>query len=346
MFNAALLKDLVSQGGVAFRQTAVSWIFDCPRCQKHNKLYVRKKDGRFVCWYCSTTDNFQGACEYVLVALYGGAFAEYRRQLRGDEAPQMGLIHLEFDDPWGDDETFVDDRDPVFFGTDYPPTVVDREDHRFAIGRAYLASRGLDEAIIRKYDIRYSPADNRVLFPYVLGGEVVGWQGRLCGPNVIYDTLTGRKRELPKALTTIQEGIQNNYVMFAQNLVRSPHAILTEGPVSALKAELCGGNVCTLGKGVSESQLRFVAERVKRVYMALDADAGTDITRATNFLIGLGIEVYLMRVPPAVTARLKTQGKKADLGDCTFEEAKQAFDAAKEWVPGQMAISLGGELLF
>ena len=300
-----------------------------------------RDSGNSRCWSCSNGRN--SICENVLVELYGGEFLEYRRLLRGGEAEDMGLLHLEFED---DEDEFVDDSERVFVGWEWPPTAVDHEDPLFERGRAYLASRGINDDVIRKYDIRFSPGENRVLFPYVIDGELVGWQGRLCGSDRIVDTLTGITRTIPKALTKLQEGIQSHYVMFSQNLQKSAHAVLTEGPISGLKTDLCGGSVTTLGKGVTENQLKWVADRVKRVYLALDSDAGDDMTRAANFLMGRNIEVYLMRVPEHVIERLAKQNKKADLGDCTFEEAYGAFMVAQRWEPGQIAMSIDGELIF
>jgi hypothetical protein len=345
MFNAAGLKEIVLAGGVAFRQSSISYIFDCPRCGKRDKLWMYKESGNFKCWVCAEADGFRGACEKALVAIYGGDYQDYAKVLRGGEVPDMGPLQLEFRDDDSESDLFVDDREPVFNGWEWPPTAVDADDPRFAPGRSYLMGRGIGETIIRKYDIRYSPGENRVLFPYVINGELVGWQGRICGPNVLFDTITGRTREIPKALTKIQEGIQGNYVMFAQNLERSPHAVLTEGPITGLKAELCGGNVTTLGKGVTPAQLRWVASKVKRMYLALDPDAGEDIMRSGDFLAGLDIEAFLMRVPQHVTERLAKVGKKADFGDCTPEEVLKAFEDAERWRPGQLALSMGGELL-
>lgn len=341
MFDAGALKKIIASGGVPYRQSAISYKFDCPLCGKREKVWMYKASGNFRCWSCEA-DGFKGAAEKALVALYGGNYEDYRRLLRGGEPETLGLLQLDFDD---DDDLFVDES-ADFTGWEWSPMAVAADEPAFAPGRAYLLGRGIGDDIIKKYDIRYSPAEKRVLFPYVLGGELVGWQGRLIVPNVIVDSLTGKKRELPKALTTIQPGIQGNYVMFAANLDRSAHAVITEGPVSGLKTELCGGNVVSLGKGVTPSQLDFVAKRVGRVYLALDSDAGDDITRAANILLSMGTEVMLMRVPQQVIARQRALGKSADFGDCTPEEALQAFRDANCWRPGQAAISLGGELVF
>jgi hypothetical protein len=341
MFNQEALDKIVRNGGIPYKSNSVSFVFDCPRCQKHSKLWMYRSTGFFQCWVCAA-DGFKGPCEKALVELYGGNLKDYQKILRDGGAETLGIINVNLDDD--DDDLVVDDSERRFVGWEWSPSAVEFGDPLFERARIYLSSRGIDEVIIKKYGIRYLPGENRVLFPYVIDGELVGWQGRICGPNIIVDSLTGRVREIPKALTKIQDGIQSNYVMCSENLTRSPHAVIAEGPISCYKAELCGGNVCTLGKGVSKSQLKWITDRVKKVYLALDPDASTDISRIANYLTSQGIEVYLMLVPEHVTLRLEESGKKADFGDCTFEEVHYSFLRAKEWNPGQIVISVGSRL--
>ena len=345
-FNATALRHIVEDGGVSYRQSAVSYIFDCPLCLKANKLYVRKADGRCICWRCGPA--LSGMAEKALVALYGGDFAEYRRQLRGEVDLPIGGIELEFEDHWGEEDLFVDTREPALVGYEWPPTAVDADDPAFEPGRKYLSGRGIDEAFIRKYGVHYMPGERRVCFPYVVRGEILGWQGRYCGETEVLDPISGRLRRIPKSITTVQPDVQDRYVMFADNLLRSRHAVVCEGPTTAAKAELCGGNVATLGKNVSQRQMDFIAKYVDTVYIAGDPDAGMEITRMANTFIAKGIAVYLMRVPPHVIKRVRDANPKAkaDFGDCTPEETLKAFHEARVWIPGQAAISLGGELIF
>ncbi len=170
----------------------------------------------------------------------------------------------------------------------------------------------------------------------MIDGQLVGWQGRICGPTEKIDSATGRTYRVPKALTTLQEDIQSHYVMFGDNLTTSPHCVLGEGPMDALKADLCGGNVASLGKGVSQSQLHWISERVSKLYIALDPDAGPEIMRVVRDASALGMETWLM-VPPK---------GKSDFGECSFEETYEAFQRAVRIKPTTLVINLGDCLVF
>ena len=344
MFNPIALQKIIADGGIAHRQNAISYIFTCPICSKTDKLYVRKRDGASKCWVCG--DALRGYAEKALVALYGGEYAEYRKILRGEDNTPIGGLRLEFEDHWGDEDLYIDDSEAPVVGWEWPPTAVDSTEEAFEPGRQYLLGRGLNDAVIKKYGIRYMPGEKRVCFPYRVRGEVVGWQGRYILKTEYIDRISGRKRSIPKALTTLQPDIQNRYVMFAENLAHSAHAVISEGPITALKAELCGGNVCTLGKNVSDAQVKLIADRVGTVYLAADQDAGTDINALATRFIARGTEVRLMKIPEVVMKAWEGKDKQPDFGDCTFEQVREAFDAARIWLPGQFAMSLGGKLYF
>ena len=94
-----VIQDLLDEGGVDYKRNGRSFILRCPRCSKREKLYVRKTDGRFVCWVCKETEGFSGAPEWALTELLGIPVAELRARLYGtSRAPGAVYIDLQLDD--------------------------------------------------------------------------------------------------------------------------------------------------------------------------------------------------------------------------------------------------------
>lgn len=332
-FDPKALREIIETGSVSFKENAASFLFACPICQKSQKLAIRKRDGVFRCWVCAETEGFKGKAQYALARLYGGLPRDYEPQLYGGAQPIGHLPELELNDIWSDDE--FEEPEPELDGWEWPPSVIPIDHKKAERGLAYLEGRGLPADVCLRYGVHYNPHDNRVMFPFYVGKELVGWQGRICGPTERTDPATGRTFNIPKALTTMQEEVVGRYLMFG-NRVTAEHCVLTEGPISAMKADLCGGNVASLGKAVTPSQLKWIGTRVKRVYLGLDPDAARDIMRVVQQFTEYEVECYLL--PPA-------DGRE-DLGDCTFEEVLQEFNRARRIRPGQIISHYGGKLIF
>jgi hypothetical protein len=132
-------------------------------------------------------------------------------------------------------------------------------------------------------------------------------------------------------------------VMFANNLVGSEHAVVCEGPIDAIKADACGGNVATMGKAIGPGQIRTLRDPsrltreqvsaiwgsgIKRIYLALDPDAAKETSRLVREFSDM--ETYVM-VPPK---------PYHDLGEMSFQEVHDLFRAAKPVGAGKLFISL------
>lgn len=334
MFDSQALRSYVENGSQTFRENSVSYILYCPHCGKE-KLYIRKRDGIFKCWVCAETQNFKGHAEYALTVLYGGKIDEYRQVLRGEVGGPLQRLDFMLADHWGEEEDFIETPLPL---VDWQPSPlsVDCHDPGFEPGRAYLHGRGLTDAHIEKYGIRYSPWENRVQFPFFVHGMLVGWQGRLCSDaKTTVDAITGRERKVLKALTTIQDGVQGRYFMFGDATKGHDHIVLCEGPMDAIKADLCGANVSSLGKGVSPTQLEYIGARFKRMYVALDPDAADEMARLVRSK-RMELEVYILPPP---------EGCK-DLGEASPEAVFEEFQKARRFYPGQIIINVGNRLCF
>ncbi len=340
MFSPKALRDLIEGSGVSFTQNSISFKFTCPLCDKKEKLYIRKTDGRFCCWVCKETQGFQGKPEFALTKLLDLPVRQIQKILYGDDVSDNLHHYLPkpvWKDFWGenDEEFDVVVETPLPVGTCWPPDFVGPEDPAFVAGARYLHKRGITIEHVDTYQIKYDPPSNRVIFPFIIEGRLLGWQARYIGDLLRKNTVTGKEYRVPKSLTTLPRGIQGVHVMFQDRLKVSDHCILTEGPVDAIKAHLCGGNVASLGKGVSSQQIQTISKYVKKLYLGLDPDAGSDIRRIADEY-GHLFDVYLLQPP---------RGRE-DLGDATPEEVYEAFMKAPRIKRGTLMVSLGDRLIY
>jgi hypothetical protein len=271
MFNPTSLKTLVSNGSVSYRENAISYIFSCPKCGKKNKLYIHKDEGFFCCFRCKE-DGFKGRSEYALTELYSIPINELKERLYTTTDNKLEkFINLDLNS-FFDYEESAEFVEPILPETVLSPNFVDRHHPLFEKGYNYLINeRGLTEEHIHIYDIHYSPSEECVVFPVKINNIVVGWQLRHIKQNI---KLTNTGLEKEKCL------------MFNDRLLNSDHCVLAEGPISSIKAHLCGGNVASMGKDVSETQLNIIKNRVSKLYLALDPDATTVIDRICRSLHG------------------------------------------------------------
>lgn len=325
------LARIIEESGVEHRTNGRSFIFTCPRCDKRDKLMMFKADGRFVCWVCAEISNFRGRPEYALAELLPSlSLKEIQDKIYGDshqgiQAEDFFQIQLEefFPDRW----EIPPDLIALARGMPWPLDFHPIDQPHAKRGLAYLEKRGIGLELAKSYGLRYCPPQQRVIFPIMFGAKLLGWQAR-----AVFDTEwedeDGELRSAPKILTT---GKRDQVVMFADRLVGSEHAVICEGPVDALKAHLCGGNIATMGKVVSRAQLDLIRKGgVKRVYLALDPDAALETMRLCSELGDL--DLYRL---------LPSPGHK-DLGDMTPEQVRESFDSAPRVFPGQVFVHFRG----
>lgn len=335
MFDSVALKNIIEGGGIPYKENSVAFIFHCPRCSKKDKLYIRKRDGRFICFVCKETQNFRGRAEWALRELYNVSVEEIQARLYGGDIPeQLNLLDLQFNDMWGDWEMPQEPETPLtpvccppeFIGLDTPASIG---------GLRYLTKRGITEQHIKDYGIKYSPKDHRVIFPIIVDGNLLGWQGRYILPTSQPNLRTAKVYETPKILTSLSMGDKGGKVlMFQDRLKGASHCVLAEGPVSAIKADLCKGNVASMGKAVSKAQLDIIYNHTNKLYIALDPDAAEDIARIANDRFG-EFECYLLQPPKGYE----------DLGDADPLAVYEQFKSAPRLNPGALILSLGSTLV-
>lgn len=311
MINLEIVEGLLRDHAKGLTENSKSWIFDCPLCGKSEKLFMLKNTGRFVCWRCRDTDGYEGNPEFVLKDVTGLPLAEIKRRIYGIDSYRSGVLGGNLKDFWDDEEVISTDTyipKPVFFRSEFYDL-----DHKWSKrGLEYLAGRGVSLEIARRYDLKYSPPDRRIIIPIKRQGELYGWQAR-----AIFDTegTTTPKILTLNGLTGDDQNIRkDHFLMFEDNLIGSKHALVGEGPFDAIKADRCGGNVATMGKAISRVQLGILQNSgIEKLYIALDPDASLEVRNLAHKFSH--IQVYF--TDPI--------NGKADLGEMSTDETYEAF---------------------
>lgn len=320
------LEDMLREHALIVDQTTKSWILRCPLCDK-DKLYMLKSTGQFVCWVCRDSDNFYGAPEFALTKILGLPITGIRAILYGDTVtvPFDKYIDLDLKDPYDyEEEPEMPVLPSISWPEDYKPIEAPVSDP----GAAYLRDRGIPLEIAVKYDLRYSSLKRRVAFPVTRDGRLLGYQARLIVPHEWIDGSTGVKMAIPKILTS-KDLARESCLMFEHRLEGLNHCVLSEGPVDAIKAHLCGGNVATMGKSVSRGQLELLRCRgITKFYLAMDPDASTSTAKLVEELADA--ETYQILPPPG----------KEDLGASSFEEVLDCFRSARRVRPWDLFLHL------
>lgn len=311
------IQAILESASVDYENYRRSFVMTCPNCNKHKKLWILKTTGQFVCWTCQES-GFSGRPEYALAALTGRPVSEIKSELYINSVWQTGVyLNVKWEDWFDPDEDDIEIVESPLIPTVWSPEFVPIDSNHGMPGAEYLLKRGVDVATATRYQIQYHPKQQRVIFPVISNGSIYGWQARTIGPEKVYLD-DGTSFKVVKALTSA--GLKKNRVlMFADRLSGTDHAILTEGPMDALKADLCGGgNVCTMGKQVSEYQIKLLLNSgIKRLYLGLDPDAYAEARKILkdNWQ---KVDVYDLRPPKPYK----------DLGEMPMEAVKTLFDAA------------------
>lgn len=322
-----VVRELLQEHGVGFKTNSKSFIMTCPRCRKKEKLYIRRYDGRFVCWYCAEIENFQGQPEFALRELTGRGLEELRKKLYG-EAEGTGRVDLRLRGVDFSDEDLIDIPPPLKTYS-WPIDFYQLDTPEAQPGVDYLSRRGIPRDVAMAYGIRYDPQKQRVVFPVLSGGELLGWQSRLTKGDKPYWDDEAQKMVNPLKIITSTDLKRDRCLMFADRLQGSEHCILTEGPVDALKAHLCGGNVASMGKAVSNGQIELIRNSgVRKLYLGLDPDAWLEINRIRK------------RAADMLVFDLRPPKPFKDLGEMPLEAVRQLFDHAPRLNPAHILLFL------
>jgi len=302
-----LLKDL----SIPFSENAEVFLhIKCPSCEKE-KGYITKRKGVFSCWVCKDSGVF-GSCERWLAKISQKPVSWIAEKIKKEyDGIAEENCELELSDE--DDEEIMEESLELY-RTVWPTDFFEIDSILSRAGRSYLEGRGISVDMAKKYGVKYSTYHKRVCFPIETSGVFLGYQGRLVGPEK--GTIGGLEYRSAKYLTS-KNVPRERAVMFHNRLEGSPHAIVAEGPIDAIKLDLCGGNIATIGKNISQGQIKLIQQSV--VYLALDPDAYTEIVKNATLLQSIGKQVYVIQPPK----------DKKDFGECSYEESYRCFLEAK-----------------
>lgn len=304
--------ELIQESGRGYVEKTKTIRTTCPLCNREDKFSILKENGACIC--------YRGSCEFgkrwfdSWVSLTFNVPMKRARELirSGSDnvdklvAPSSLSFNINEDGP---DTSLTEVVFPEFHMTSLL-------DQAAIEGLTYLERRGITKEMVSKYEIYFSRLERRVYFPIKMNGKFYGYQGRAI--DKVDDSFKVRNNE----------GFsRESLVMFADNLGGSDFAIVAEGPVDAMKFDLVGSNVCTMGKVVTDKQLAVISDYgVEKLYLALDDDAAYEMNQ---IVAKTHLKAFRLRVPESCVVRCKSLGVKSDFGECTQEEAKQAFDNAQ-----------------
>lgn len=295
------IKNSIDRIGVSYEETRKSFVADCPSCGKEGHTYIRKHDGKTICFKCGR----KWSILFLLAQLLHATEREAYEHLYGTGAGDAILKPLDLSLLFGKrDDGEVEAPQPVTLGIDF----LGIENSPEAV--SYVVSRGVTSPdIITAYDLRYHYMMNAVIFPIKRDGIVYGWQARKIAPK-------------PDELRLISSSGLNksDFLLNYDRARNSSGIIMTEGPFDCMKVDIYGmGAVCSFGKQISQSQIKQILEsKAERVYVGLDPDAFLEMYDVVDRL-GTGKKIYRI-LPPS--------GRK-DFGECSEQEVLGAIDNAK-----------------
>jgi hypothetical protein len=317
MVDSTRLARFIKDAGLSFKQNSKSFIFTCPICNVKDKLYIRKSDGKFACWRCRETQGFQGAPEYALAELTGQPVPVVKKALYGHLAEHASVfLDVRFNELVDDEDLpEVEEESLDLPSLVWPYHCLPIDHPGAAKGLKYLEKRSIPLEIAVKYGIRYTPIKQAVVFPIYVNELLVGWQYRTVEElRVVLEDNSVATRLKAWSSDDIP---RDRTLMFQNNLLNSDHAVLCEGPIDALRCELVGGGIASMGKAVSQAQVGVLCRSgIKRLYVALDPDAFREIDPLLS-KFNDSLEIFKVNIPQ--------KGDKPDLGALSFEEARDCI---------------------
>jgi DNA primase len=140
----------------------------------------------------------------------------------------------------------------------------------------YLVRRGMDRGQIEQYRVYVKEFDPRVYFPFWESGEITFWMGRTIDDTVEPKTLNSDEAVVP---------------LFGRHVKHyRKDVVLVEGVFDHI---VTPRSYALMGSGISPSQIEvLIKDKVERVFIILDADAGTKSVNIAKKLGDVGIKAY------------------------------------------------------
>ena len=313
--------DIIDRLGIDYTEKVRTIYTTCPSCQRSDKFSILKVNGSCVCYHGSCSFGQQWFEDWI--ALTARVTKSEAKKMFNDfgQDHSSDTIDVKLD---SSNKLKV----PELIEIQWPEGgYYELDDIMCQDGVSYLQGRGIPLEIAKHYDIRYAPLTRRIVFPLKIGNKCYGWQARAIDKVSAGDRFRFNS-DYPRA----------NTLMFINNVRNCKHIIVAEGPIDAMKFHLAGGNVATGGKEITSRQIELINKTgVDTLYLALDPDAAKE---ARDLASKVNMKVKVIELPQSCIERCKLVGKKADFGECTFEENLQAFKNAKDFDTGYILIYL------
>lgn len=316
------IKKIIGEQGFDYQENVRTIYTTCPSCGRDDKFSILKDNGACVCYRSSCDFGKQWFEDWISLTAKISR-KEANKLLHGymERKTKEGLPS----DPFKEEKvksSFILEK------IDWPIVGFEPIDSELSIeGANYLISRGIPISVANHYDIRYSPWFRRVIFPIKMNGSCYGWQGRAIDPV------------LPKDRMRNNVGFRrDSLIMFLNEAYGRDYLILLEGPIDALKFHWVGGAIASMGKIVAENQLKLINNsNIKTLYIGFDDDAAEEMMELRKRLRP-DINMKLLTVPESCVKRCESLRKKADFGECTFEEGVEAFRNAIDFGSGHILL--------
>ena len=258
--------------------------FDCPVCSHEIKgldhgdgkgnLEINYRMGVYKCWSCSDTHNTQGGL-YRLVKRYGTA-----RHLK--------LYELLKPEDVGETKRYVKAvRLPLEYVSFNQCTLGVRLTHHYRQATAYLKSRGVNDMMIKKYNIGFAYQGayaGRIIIPSYNEEEDLNYF--IARSYYTKAKLKYKNPEVPKEL-----------IIFNEHLIDWESTIyIVEGAFDSI---FVPNSIPLLGKVMSELLFKKLYENAKQIVIVLDGDAWSNAEKLYHKLNGgkLFGKIWVVKMP-------------------------------------------------
>lgn len=183
-------------------------------------------------------------------------------------------------------------------------------------GCQYLSKRGFDpEEIKRVWRIKetgpHGPYKFRIIIPIYLKGRLVSYQGR---------DLTGKSNLKYKACKAENEVIAHQTILYGVDEIKGDSCLVVEGVTDVWR--LGKGAVSCFGISFTLSQVLFIANRFKRVYILFDSEvkAQEKALEMACLLTARGVEVEILELSDGDPADMSNEDAIQLMTDLNLKE--------------------------
>jgi hypothetical protein len=304
MSLAGKLQRFLDKHGVHYHEGNRSFVTSClsPACGKEDHCYIRKSDGRTICFRCGRKWNWKRMVSAIVSCSLEEAYGAFFGTGAGEEIVKP----LDITQLFGSEDEDEDEEEPlasIALGPDFVDAGL--------VTRAleYLIKRGITSAdLISQYDLKYHAQMDAVVFPVKKENVLYGWQARRIDPK------EGELRLIS------HRNFQKSHFLLNYDRAKSfDRVVIAEGPFDCMHCELEQvTGVASFGKNVSLEQIKLLLDLpAQNIYLGLDPDA-TDEVYDILGKVGFGKRLYRIWPPK----------HRKDFGECTKEEMAEAITKA------------------